>query len=262
MSTRNTQSTRVNAACRAVVNERLDITLGQDIDLGQVSVMLGTGRVDLSGLRALAGDAELRSVLGRLAPLPYARARAVLAGKPGTANLSSQVMSARAELADAVTTARTAIADATRDITVEAFAGAATELGYTHTVSRGQHVTGLELWRDNELLLLRIRNDGTVESDHAGLTDGTCVDRQRELEQAAARRGLEFSDRKQFNHGAAEGGDLIRAAVARQVPGSSLAQAAVTDYEQPIPTQGSRLFGTAQAAPSHRAREIRRNGAS
>lgn len=258
MSTRVTQSVRISAACRELVNERLNVKLGQTIDLGHLSAALSTGRVDLAGLQTLIGNAELSGVLGTLAPAAFGRARTALAGVGHTMNLSTQIMSARTEMADAVSTASSAIAGATRDITVEAFAAAATELGYTHSAWRGEHATGLELWRDNELMLLRIRDDGTVESDHAGLADGSCGDRQLELEARVVPRGLEFSDRKQYNHGAYDGGDLIKAAVARG--DSSLARAVVADYEQQVPVVGSRLFGTAQAEPSHRTREMRRSG--
>jgi hypothetical protein len=260
MSTRVTQSIRISAACRELVNERLNVRLGQTTDLGQVSAALNTGRVDLAGLQTLIGDAELSGVLGRLAPGPFGRARAALTGTGHTINPSAQVMSARTEMAEAVSTASSAIAGATRDLTVEAFTAAATELGYMHSAWRGEHATGLELWRDNELMLLRIREDGMVESDHAGLADGSCGDRQLELEARVALRGLEFSDRKQYNHGAYDGGHLINAALARG--DSSLARAVVADYEQQVPIPGSRLFGTADAEPSHRTREMRRGGAS
>lgn len=260
MSTRVTTSMRISAACRELVNERLNVRLGQTTDLGQVSAALNTGQIDLAGLQTLIGDTELSGVLGRLAPASFGRARAALAGAGHTMNLSAQIMSARTEIADAVSTARSAIAGATRDLTVEAFTAAATELGYTHSAWRGEHATGLELWRDNELMLLRIRNDGTVESDHAGLADGSCGDRQLELEARVVPRGLEFSDRKQYNHGAYDGGDLIKAAVARG--DSSLARAVVADYEQLVPAPSSRLFGMAEAEASHRAREMRRGGAS
>lgn len=260
MSTRVTQTVRINAACRELLNERLNVSLGQTIDLGQVSAALDAGRIDLSGLQTLAGNPELGGVLGALAPAPFARASQALAMPGNAVNLSAQTMAARTELANAVSTANAAIAGATRDLTVEAFTDAATELGYTHSFWRGDDVTGLELWRDNELLLLRIRDGGVVESDHAGLADSSCGDRQLELEAAAARRGLTFSDRKQYNHGAQDGGDLIKAAASRR--GASLAEASVADYEQHGRARGGRLFGTAQAEPSHRTREMRRGGAA
>ena len=43
-----------------------------------------------------------------------------------------------------------------------AFAEAAVELGYTVLPERGAEVTGLELRRDNELLLLRVHDGGLV----------------------------------------------------------------------------------------------------
>jgi hypothetical protein len=260
MSTRVNQTAQINAACRELLNERLDIRLGQTVDLGQLSTALEAGRVDLSGMRSMVGNVELGGVLGKLAPAPFARAQTALAMTENALNPSALTMSVRTDLADAVSQANAVVIGATRDLTVQAFTEAATELGYTFSSWRGADVTGLELWRNNELLLLRVHDGGLVESDHAGLADGSCGDRQRELEAAAARRGITFTGRKQYNHSSYEGGDLIATAATHRESG--LAKATVDTHEQLVPAKGGRLFAGASGEPSHRTRELRRGGAA
>jgi hypothetical protein len=261
MSTRVTQQAVMSAACHELLNERLDITLGQTIDLGQVRACLDSGRIDLSNLQSLARSPELSGVLGKLASAPFARAQASLGIPANALNLAAITSSARTALADAVSVAGAVIDRATRDLTAEAVTGAAAELGYTYSSYRGATATGVELWRGDELLLLRIHDGGVVESDHLGLTDSSCGDRQRELEAAVARRGVTFTGRKQYNHGSRVGGDLITAAVARKDP--SLARATVADAEQRVSgPRSARMFSGEQVEPSHVVRERRRGGAA
>jgi hypothetical protein len=261
MSTRMTASVRMSAACRDLVQQRLNIPLGSALDLGQVSTALAAGRVDLPALRGMVTGGEISGVLAALAPAPFARARDIVASSAPAANLSALVMSARTELASAVNVASSAIAGATRDITAEAFTEAAQELQYTVSVCRGATATGIELRRANELLLLRIHDGGTIESDHAGLTDSTCGDRQRELEEAAARRGIDLTGRKQLNHGSFNGGELIGAAASRRDP--SLARATVADAEQPgARARDHRLFSSASEAETGQRARLRRGGAA
>jgi hypothetical protein len=261
MSTRVTASAKVSAACRQLVNQRLNIALGLTIELDRASTALASGRVDLPTLQGLVAGGEIASVLATLAPAPLARARDILAGSgAAAANPSALITSARVELASAVTMASSAIAGATRDVTAEAFAGAGTELQYAVSVCRGSTTTGVELRREHEVMLLRIHDGGLIESDHAGLVDSTCGDRQRELEETVARRGVELTGRKQLNHGAYHGGELISAAATRGDP--SLARATVTDAEQPPPrTRNHRLFSDGETEASLRSRR-RRGGAA
>lgn len=261
MSTRMTASVRISAACRDLVRQRLNIPLGAALDLGQVSAALDTGRVDLPALRGMVTGGEISGVLAALAPAPFARVRGLLTGSVPAANPSARVMSARTELASAVSVANATIAGATRDITAEAFTEAAKELQYSVSVCRGATATGIELRRANELMLLRIHDGGAIESDHAGLADATCGDRQRELEEAAARRGIDLTGRKQLNHGSFNGGELISAAAARHDP--SLARATVTDAEQPGGrTRDHRLFSSASEAETSQRTRLKRGGAA
>jgi hypothetical protein len=261
MSTRVSASARISAACRELVNQRLNITLGAAVDLGQVQSALDSGRVDLPALQGMMAG-EISGVLSALAPAPFARARDILAG-PGLAadNPSVLMLSARTELVSALTVARSAIAGATRDVTADAFAEAGRDLRYTVSLCRGASATGIELRRANEIMLLRIHDGGVIESDHAGLVDNTCADRQRELEEAVARRGIVLTGRKQLNHGAYNGGDLITAAASVGDP--SLARATVTHAEQAATRPRDRgIFAAADETEAvHRSR-VRRGGAA
>lgn len=230
MSTRTSASAKISATCRELVSQRLNITFGSTLDLGQAQSVLDSERVDLPALRGMVAS-EIRGVLAALAPAPFARARDILAGPPLTpGNPSALVRSARTELARAVTAARSAIAGATRDVTADAFAEAGRELAYTVSLCRGASATGVELRRANEVMLLRIHDGGGIEFDQAGLLDDRCADRQHELEEAVARRGIALTGQKQRDHGAYNGGDLISAAAALDDP--SLARATVTDAER------------------------------
>jgi hypothetical protein len=264
MSTRVSANARINAACRELVNQRLHISLGQTFDLRQLGAILGVGPIELPELQSLARTPGLGSVLGTLAPASFARAQQAL-NLPSAAlpqagmDLGALTAAAATEFAAAVHTASSIVDSATRDLTVEAFTEAAAELGYTQSAWRGTTVTGLELRREHELLLLRIHDGGFIESDHAGLADFACGDRQLELEAQVARRGITFSDRKQYNHGAYKGGDLILSASGRRDP--SLARATVADYEQRLPAAGAKRYSGELGEQSHRTRELRRGGA-
>ena len=261
MSTRVSASARISAACRELVSRRLDITLGSTVDLGQVQSALDSGQVDLPALQGMV-TGEIEGVLSALAPTPFARARDILAGPAlGAGQPSALMLSARTELASAVTTARSAIAGATRDVTADAFAEAGRELQYAVSLCRGTSATGIELRGPNEVMLLRIHDGGTIESDHAGLVDNSCTDRQRELEEAVARRGIVLTGRKQLNHGAYNGGDLISTAASLGDP--SLARATVTSAERSGTAQRDHgIFAAAdETEASHRSR-LRRGGAA
>lgn len=260
MSTRVSASARISAACRDLVNRRLNITLGSTVDLGQVQSALDSGQVDLHALQGMV-TGEIEGILSALAPTPFARAQDILAGPALGGHPSALMLSARTELASAVTTARSAIAGATRDVTADAFAEAGRELQYTVSLCRGPSATGIELRGPHEVRLLRIHDGGAIESDHAGLVDNSCTDRQRELEEAVARRGIVLTGRKQLNHGAYNGGDLISAAASIGDP--SLARATVTDAERPgTAPRDHGIFAPAdETEASHRSR-VRRGGAA
>lgn len=258
MSTRVTASTRMSAACQQLLRERLDLTLDATIELGNLNMIMETEQVSLPSLREIITAEPVSMTLGTLVPDLFEHTRGLLAAEESAAESAADPRAlaslAQAGLADALAAAGAVIADTTRDITAEAFAEAGAELGYAVSVCRGDVATGIELRREHEIVLLRVEDGGSVESDHAGLADGTCGDRQRELEQAAARRGITLTHRDQEDHGTAAGGKLILAAAARRDP--SLARATALDAQQPrasVPAPG-RLASAGQDEERRRAR--------
>jgi hypothetical protein len=262
MSTRVTASTRISAACRELVNQRLNIALDSAIDFAQVNAVLDAGRIDLPSFQGLLANGEVSGILSTLAPAPFARACDILAGLENEAGNRSELLAARVQLADAMAAASSVIDGATRDVTADAFAEAGAELRYTVSLCRGPTATGVELRHANEVMLLRIHDGGSIECDHAGLVDETCGNRQRELEEAVARRGVVLTGRKQRHHGSYTGGELISNAVSRGDP--ILARATVTDAGQAaLSSRDHRLFSPASAAEaSQRSRGMRRGGGS
>jgi hypothetical protein len=84
------------------------------------------------------------------------------------------------------------------------------------------------------------------------LSDATCTDRQLELEQAAARRGIVLTQRNQHYHGAPRGGALIAAAGASGDP--SLARATALAASQPV----QQVAAPRKDARTARADQLRR----
>jgi hypothetical protein len=101
---------------------------------------------------------------------------------------------------------------------------------------------------------MRVDDGGAVESDHAGLVGSVCGDRQRELEEAAARRGVMITHRDEQRHSSTRGGDLIRAAASRRDP--SLARA-VALSARPAAPPGPRRSRAAEPEQRPQARRVR-----
>jgi hypothetical protein len=258
MSTRVSAKARMTAACQELLKQRLNISIAATVELADVGTITSLERVDLSHLHQMMNSDLLTGALGTLAPDPFGRARDLLASTDQTAgNAWAAAASVQSELDRAVSEAQAKITHTVRDITTEVFAEAGADLGYTASIYEGDTMSGVELRRAHEVILLRIHDGGAVESDHAGLVDATCGDRQRELEEAAARRGLALTDRRQRDHGAAQGGDLIVAAAHRR--DSSLARATVFDAEQ-VPVKGARLFDSERTTAATRRTGISQRG--
>jgi hypothetical protein len=251
VSTQVRGNVQLNAACRDLAGQALKVSLHHDLALGDLATDLDAGRLDLPAIQSLVADQALSGVLATLAPVSFGLVTTALGDLGELARQPTALSSVRADLADAALTASAAIDLVTRDLTVTAFAEAATELGYTVQPERGAEVTGLELRRENELLLLRVHDGGLVESDHAGLADARCGDRQRELEEAVARRGVLLANRRQHEHGSYQGGELIAAAAARGE--ENLARATVADHQQRA-AAGGYATTSARARRQHRAR--------
>jgi hypothetical protein len=254
MSTRVSVNTRLRAACAEVAREKLNLSTAATLDLsGLRAAATATGRISLPALQQMVSAEPVRITLGALAPGAFATTRQLLSGPQSGADRDAKAASAQASLALAVTQASVAIGAVTRDITANAFAEAGAELGYKVDVCRGDVATGVEMRRGHEVVLMRVDDTGGVESDHAGLEDSACGERQRELEAAAARKGVIVTHRDEQHHGSAGGGVLIQSAAARRDP--SLARA-VALGAQPAPAASRRAL----AEEPERRRTTRRIG--
>lgn len=199
MSTAVLISVRLAGPGQEMVREKLRLGPLATLELRAVAVA-ATRRMDLPEIQEIVSARPVRLTLGALAPVAFGRVSQLLAS-PRSAAGQVAAASARAELAAAVATASAAISVATRDVTAEAFAAAGAELGYTVSVSRADAATGIEMRRGPEVVLMRVRSGGTVESGHAGLAGAACAERLRELEEAAGRRGIQVTSREPAQHG-------------------------------------------------------------
>jgi hypothetical protein len=258
MSSRVNQQAQVSAACMEMLSQELCIPLDTTIGLAQLSTQLN-GDVTIGELRGFLAEPTVNTALMELAPGALGEVRDLLSLNGSTAApITPEVKIA---LTDAIDIASATIAGAARDITADAFIYAAQDLGYSYSEHRGHTVTGIELRRQHELILILVHDDGTVQSDHAGLTDATCGSRQRELYDGVRRRGITLTDQRESFHGQATGGDLIRSAAVRQ--GETLAQAAVLDAEGlPRLVVKRRVFEHGRAQTGRRSRVQRRGGAA
>lgn len=255
MSTRVLTNTRLTVACQELARQQLRLPAAATLDLSGLRTVLGAvQRIDLPAIGQLVSSAPVRMTLGALAPTAFGTVSQLLASPQADVDQETAAASAREALGSALSMASAAIGAATRDITAEAFTAAGRELGYTIAVCRGDVATGIELRRDHELVLMRVGDDGAVESDHAGLAGSECGDRQRELEEAAARRGVVITHRDEQRHASARGGELIRAAAGRHDP--SLARA-VALSARPAAPPGPRRSRDAEPDQRRQVRRVR-----
>lgn len=242
MSTQVTGNVRMSAICMDMLRERLNLPLDPDVLLSHFSMLTTAERIELPALTELLSAQVPTGALEVLAPDAFTRARGLLVGTdPGLTTQRALADSVHEALAEAIDTAGAVIAAEIRNVTADVFAAAGADLGYVVSVCAGATVTGLELRRDHELIVLRVHDGGLIESDHAGLADSLCADRQLALEHAATRRGMSLIDRRVSQHGAVTGGSLISAAVATKDP--SLARAVVAMKERPPARTSRRRVG-------------------
>jgi hypothetical protein len=255
LSTRVLTNTRLAVACQELARQQLQLPATATLDLsGLRAALTSVQRIDLPAISQLVSSAPVRMTLGALAPTAFGTVSQLLISQRPGADAETAAASAREALGSALSTASAAIGAATRDITAEAFTEAGRELGYTISICRGDVATGIELRRDHELVLMRVDDDGVVESDHAGLVGSACGDRQRELEEAAARRGVVITRRDEQRHSSARGGELIRAAAGRRDP--SLARAVALSARPAVPSGARRSVSPEpeQRQPARRTR--------
>ena len=73
MSTRVMGSAELNAACRELVSQQLNISLHHDLVLGELATALDAGRLDLPAIQSLVADREISGVLAALAPVSFGK---------------------------------------------------------------------------------------------------------------------------------------------------------------------------------------------
>jgi hypothetical protein len=104
---------------------------------------------------------------------------------------------------------------------------ALTDLGYSVQTAEGQQTSAVEARRGHETFLVVVGDQGRIETDHVGLADDSCNDRQRDFVEAMGRRGVMFDENVTVQHHDPRGGSPV--ANAARAGGTSLAEGAVID---------------------------------
>ena len=120
-----------------------------------------------------------------------------------------------------------ALAAQERLVVADVTLAALTDLGYSVQRVDGARTSAIEARRGHETFLVVSEDQGKVTTDHAGLADDSCNDRQREFVEAMKRRGVLFEDEITVQHHDPRGGSPI--ANAARAGGSNLAEGAVLD---------------------------------
>jgi hypothetical protein len=110
-----------------------------------------------------------------------------------------------------------------RLIVADSSADVLANLGYDVIRVDGERTSAIEGRRDHETFLVVIGPQGAVTTDHAGLVDDTCTDRQRDYVEEMERRGVLFDDEIVVQHHDPRGGSPI----ANSAGADSLAAGAV-----------------------------------
>lgn len=134
-----------------------------------------------------------------------------------------------------------------RRAVAEASVSALTHLGYAVQRADGAHTSAVEARRGHETLLVRIGDQGRIETDHILLGDETCNDRQSDFVEAMRERGVLFDEEVTVQHHDPRGGSLV--ADAARAGGGSLAVGAVLDGDARPSAFTTTLSETRTAAP-------------
>lgn len=223
MSTYTTSSTRLNTSLSAQVAKQLRISLNNSALLRAARADLRVTAEDLTALEhaITEWDPSLTAALLTLSPAEHARAQQALADAriitrerldASQAAVADRLTEAKTQLAHALTRAQHRIDDAIAESTAQVVAAAGRHLGYRVTRRRDGHTTAIDMRREHEIVLAVVRED-TLEVDHAGLADATCLHRQGELFAEIHTRGVELVENTHDEHRDDTGGALIRAVV-------------------------------------------------
>lgn len=175
----------------------------------------------------------------------------------GTANALLDANADASSIHLALNAAAAALAAQERSIVAAVSHATLTEQGYEVIRADGAHTTAIEAHRGHETYLVVVGDQGTIVTDHAGLADGACEDRDESFVAALAEHGVLLVTNESTVHGDSRGGTPILAAARAGV--QSLAHGAVIAGD----AAHEPLTGTVlEARPAQRAATRTRTSAS
>jgi len=133
-----------------------------------------------------------------------------------------------------------------RHAVADASASALADLGYAVQRADGGRTSAVEARRGHETFLVVVGEQGRIETDHVGLADDSCNDRQRDFVEAMERRGVLFGDEVTVQHHDPRGGSPVAQAV--RAGGRSLAEGAVIDGDSRPSSFTTTLYDPGSAA--------------
>lgn len=144
------------------------------------------------------------------------------------------------------------LASMERRAVATASASALADLGYSVQTAEGRQTSAVEARRGHETFLVVVGDQGQIDTDHVGLADDSCNDRQRDFVDAMGRRGVLFDENAAVQHHDPRGGSPV--ANAARAGGTSLAEGAVIDGDSRPSSFTTTLYATS-AAPRTRVTE-------
>jgi hypothetical protein len=121
----------------------------------------------------------------------------------------------------------TDLASMERRAVAAASRSALTHLGYSVQSAEGLNTSAVEARRGHETFLVIVGDQGRIETDHVGLSDDSCNNRQSDFVEAMELRGVLFDEEATVQHHDPRGGSPVTNAA--RAGGASLAEGAVID---------------------------------
>lgn len=138
------------------------------------------------------------------------------------------------------------LASMERRAVATASVSALTDLGYSVQTAEGRQTSAVEARRGHEAFLVVVGDQGRIETDHVGLADSSCNDRQRDFVEAMERRGVLFDEDVTVQHHDPRGGSPVDNAA--RAGGISLAEGAVIDGDSRPSSFTKTLYETSTAS--------------
>ncbi len=259
MSTYVSNTVGLSAPRSAQVAKQLRIGLENSALVRAARADLRVTPADLAAVQDVvsAWSPPLMAALATLSPTEHANAHRAIAHASSIgrqqvaasrAEIAAQVTEAKQQLAQALAHTQRRIDNAIAESTAQAVVASGQQLGYRVTRRRDGDTTAIDMRRDHEIVLAVVQGD-TILVDHAGLADGTCLQRQGALLEEIRNRGVELAESHRDNHFDATGGRLIRAAVGDRPsrladPGSfALSAAQQAEHTQQAPLRDHEIAG-------------------